>query len=907
MLKKISFRIIFIGLIAFFLYGSWAFYINSDFGHAVALRSGIAQGMLSFSVTTMMSYAMEFFYNRIAWRWCRFVITAYFPLICVLYFMAFVHFLIGTPNIIETITPSMVIGTLYCTSYTIGLSRLSKRIIAVRIVAFLCVMALVLRVGLMALKHETQPKTNGIVYVAGLHGPVFIERDKNGVPHILAKNSDNDAFFALGFVHAQDRLWQMEFQNHVVKGTLSTLFGKSTIKQDEYLRTWGFYRAAKKVWPTLNHQTHAIIESYTAGVNAQIQQGRFSLPFLLLGYRPIHWTVYDSIAWQKMMAWELQFTWQEKIKNYLIAKQFGAKKIPYYLPPYPTSAPTTLNSAEVGALMKNDTPQLSENTEQDEHNNTVPTKSENNAASDSTISALLGPLQFPGKGSNAWVVSGKLTQSGKPLLANDIHLPLSAPDPFYLVSLTGPTMTVVGASIPGLPAVVIGHNSHIAWGMTDGYNDAQDLFIIPQHAKLTVRDEIIDVKNGKPVHFQVLISDHGPVISDVVPEMQHLPFQLALQWPALEAHDTTVQSFVKLQYAKNWTDFVNAMRDFVSPTQNFVYADTHGNIGFYYPGKLPIRNKFTGAMPVNSDQTWNGFIPFDQLPHVYNPKAGFIATANNKVVPDNYPYVINARWRVPPYRVERIRYLLTHSGKITEATCETIQKDVVSYFWDDLKSILLQTKPLDLASKNALVILKNWNGEFGLHNRGATIFAYWLKQFTVLWPHDLAFGDKWLEPLYLKNVLAQPSEASFLSQTLSLAMKALIAAQGVDEKNWEWQKTHAAIFNELGLGKAKMVSWMWEKRLPTPGGDYTVDVGTYDPGYFSQVAGPTYRQVINLGDLNQSDYMIPLGESENVFSPNHENLLLRWKSVQYIHIKPAEKACDPTKPNCLELLPREPR
>jgi penicillin amidase len=901
MKKKFTNRVIASGIIAFLLYGSWAVYANNEYGLLITLRSGLTQGLLSMTVTMVMTLAMEKVFSRIKPAILRFILTALGPLVTLITLMAFVHWIVGTPRIIKTIFPSVVIGTIYCILYTLGLSKV-KKINIRKLFYFLAALLLILIIILFIVQRATNIQTQGIIHVEGLQGPVFIYRDSNGIPHIVAEKSDQDAFFALGFVQAQDRLWQMEFQRHVVSGTLSEIFGKKTIEADEFLRIWGFYRAAKTAWPALDIGSQSAIKHYTAGVNAEISQGHLPLQISLLHYQPKPWDTYDSIAWQKMMAWQLQSSWEKKIKNYIIAQNYGIDKIPYFMPHYPANSPTTLSAEDLiqAGLIK------SPSIKTQAVKNLLPKLSLTNILNIAqNVHAELGYLDFPSKGSNAWVVSGKLTQSGLPILANDIHLALTAPSLWYLVEMKGPTIHVIGASIPGLPAIVVGHNDHIAWGITNGYNDAQDLFIIPSHEKTKTLHEIIYVKGENPIDYNVHISSHGPIISDVTPNMKDLPIHLALEWPALKTKDTTIRSFIDLQYAKNWTSFVNALSYFVTPTQNFVYADIKGNIGYYYPGKLPVREGFSGALPVDNKYHWSGYIPFNSLPHIYNPKKNFIATANNPAIPDIYPYSLAFRWPIPPYRIERIQDLLKNNGIFTVQKFMAFQGDNVSYFWRDLKSELLTIKPLDQLSKKGLIILQNWDGSFSVTSEAATIFAYWLKQFNDLWPQSLAFGDKWLEPLYLKEKFSDPRMQRYLSQSFKKAMVELIKNQGNNPINWQWGKIHKAIFNEVGLGQSKLIGWLWNRSISTAGGNYTINVGTYDPVNFSQIAGATYKQIIDMSDLSNSYYIQPLGESENIFSSFYTNFMNMWSKGEYLKMTQYQSPCDPKQPNCLELLPMQ--
>lgn len=741
------------------------------------------------------------------------------------------------------------------------------------------------------------------LHFKGLQGRVTVYRDPYGIPHIRAYKSDADAYFALGYLHAQDRLWQMIFQKHVARGTLSELFGKKTIKQDEYLRTWGFYRAAKQAWRSLNPATQKMISAYTAGVNAFIRQKNYPLQFSLIHYQPKPWTNIDSIVWQKLLAWDLQNSWKEKIKNYILLQKYDLYGINYFRPPYPKNAPTILSAAD----LKQSGLTLQKIAAQKPVRHLLADLSSlrNQVSFSNKIQKSLGFEDAPGKGSNNWVVSGKMTKSGKPLLANDPHLSLQAPALWYLAELKAPGFHVYGATIPGLPGVILGHNDHIAWAVTNGDPDTQELYVLPKHAKLKVLHETIHVKGARAVHFPVYISQYGPVISSVDPHAKHFGLKLAIKWPALMPGDTTLQAFEMLSYAKNWKGFVNAMRYFVAPTQNFLYADTAGNIGYYYPGKIPLRDGWDSAVPVPADQAhqWMGYIPFKNLPHVYNPPEGYIISANNKPVPDSYPYRLNFRWKTVPYRAERIKQLLLHHGKLTEKSFESMQLDTKSLFWEDIKPVLLRVIPLDKESRIAKSLLQSWHGEMARDSVQATIFEYWVKQLAVLIPKEIQFGGRWLEPLYLKRILALPQKQAFLGQSLSRAMAALVKSQGQAEKNWQWGNVHHAVFNELGVGKAKSVAWIWRRSIPSPGGDYTIDVGTFDPATWAQIVGPSYRDIIDLGDLQNSEYMQTLGQSGSPISDNYSDMMPMWRNGRYIKMQDLTSHCRTQLKACLILLP----
>lgn len=769
----------------------------------------------------------------------------------------------------------------------------------------LALLIIMLAIVLTAVAHFTSTnKQFGVMQVQGLQGTVSIYRDHYGIPHINAQNTDADAYFALGYVHAQDRLWQMIYQKHVASGTLSEIFGSKTIKEDEYLRTWGFYRAARTAWPALDARTKHLIAAYTAGVNAFLAKHSYPLQLKILQYKPQRWTVIDSIAWQKMMAWDLQTMWQSKIKNYLLMKNYDLYGINYFRPPYPANAPTILSEADLkkSHLFAADIAS--------QHTLTHVMGDIQNLQSTLTftqkIRHQLGFKDAPGKGSNNWVVSGKLTRSGKPLLANDPHLAIQAPSVWYLAEIRGPHFHVYGATVPGLPGVIVGHNDHIAWAVTNGDPNVQDLYILNKNTPVKTLTEVIKVRGGQNVKFPVEISAYGPVISGVTPHIKGLDLRLALKWTALMPGDTTLQSFADLAYARNWHQFVKAMSYFVAPTQNFLYADTQGNIGYYYPGKIPIRNNWLGNLPVKADSghRWMGYIPFKNLPHVYNPPENYIISANNKVVPNSYPYQLTYHWYDMPFRAERIKQLLLHQGKLTVAKYEKMQLDEHTLLWPLLKTIMLQTKPLDVTSRKALQILRTWNGNVGLHSVAATVFYYWLRNLAVrLTPKQIQFGSRWLEPFYIRHVLALPRSQTILSHSLQHAMQQLTKQHGSNQSAWQWGKVHKAIFAELALGKSPWLAWIWRRIISTPGGDYTVNVGTFNPVSFQQEIGASYRQIIDLNNFNNSEYIGMLGQSESPLSNHYSDMLKMWRNGQYIQMKDKTGFCKKQAASCLILQP----
>ncbi|HEY2609617.1 MAG TPA: penicillin acylase family protein, partial [Reyranella sp.] len=497
------------------------------------------------------------------------------------------------------------------------------------------------------------PPYSGHVDAKGLKAPVEILRDKNAVPHIIA-GSLEDAAFGLGYVHAQDRFWQMELMRRLGQGRLSEivpprLVGSGLIDTDRTMRGLGIYRKAADSVNALSPAMRAIIDSYAAGVNAWLARDdqQFGLELtvikLLSGgrYRPEAWQPADSLVWAKLMALGLDGNWRAELLRLRLARKIGEDGVKFLIEAPGESRDSTLSLA-------------------------------NEAMNGTDLDRLYNATDNIGtrkrEASNEWVLSGAHSVSGKPLLANDPHLALSFPGTWYLARLVGPGFDIRGATSPGSPAIVLGHNGTIGWGFTTTNLDSQDLFIeridptdpnryiTPDGARpFAVRDETINVAWGDPVALRVRETRHGPVIDDFMRRADDLTPQghvLALQATALDGNDTSAEGFGRIGLAQNWEDFLNAARKIVSPMQNMVYADTAGNIGLVSPAHVPIRRKGDGSMPVpgwTSDFDWAGFVPFDELPRIYNPPSGIIVNANARVVPDDYRHFITRDWG-EPYR-----------------------------------------------------------------------------------------------------------------------------------------------------------------------------------------------------------------------------------------------------------------
>jgi len=770
--------------------------------------------------------------------------------------------------------------------------------IALRIFLSLLLATVIAAAGGYIWLRESLPQLDGSVALSGLKAPVDIVRDRDGVPHIYA-GSIEDAMFAQGFVHAQDRLWQMEMNRRIAAGRLSEALGPATLDTDKFLRTLGVRHVAEATLKVLNTNTRRQLDAYTAGVNAFLAQRSGPLPpeFLLTGITPEPWQNADSVAWIKMMAWDLGANWRSELLRMRLAKKLSPAQIGEFLPPYPGDAPLAI--ADYAALYR----QLD--------------------ASKLAGLALAG-LSEDGA-SNNWVLAGSHTQSGKPLLANDPHLGLAAPAVWYFAHLSAPGYEVIGATLPGVPGVVLGRNRHIAWGFTNTGPDVQDLYIervdaagrvlAPQGWQpLATRKEVIKVKGQPDVTLTVRASRNGPLISDVFkPAADALPqdFALAFAWTALREDDLSMQAAGKFATANNWNDFLAAARDFHSPQQNMVYADTEGNIGYVAPGRVPIRkpeNDLKGQAPApgwDARYDWDGFIPFEQLPQSYNPASGEIVTANQKIVPADYPYYITSEW-VLPYRAERIRQLLGASPKHTLQSFGKIQADTVSLQVREILPLLLKAKTVNPEAQQVLQQLGRWDANMTVAGAEPLIVSAWLRElgrliyadelgdlFNAEWAHradfmqhvlaDTGGQGHWCDDV---NTPARETCAELLPKALDLALADLKRRYGEDRSKWRWGDAHFALSEHRPFGRQPLLARLFDIRVPSPGDTYTVDVGrntlSNETAPYASRHAASLRALYDLADPDKSEYMHSTGQSGNLLSPLYRNFAERWARVEYI-------------------------
>lgn len=751
-----------------------------------------------------------------------------------------------------------------------------------------------------SLSRRTLPQVNGRIKVEGIKKQVEIIRDKWGIPHIYAHDAE-DLFFAQGFVQAQDRLWQMELNRRTAKGTLSELFGEIALDTDRAVRTFGFKRLAVGDWDLYDDFTREVITSFTRGINSFIERNSSRLPveFSLIRHTPALWDPVDSLSFMRIMVWQLSHAWYSEI----VRSQVIEATSPELAAELEISYPSTNPSCSPEGI---------------EFNILDP---------EGQLFTADGPFINRGIGSNAWAVSGSKSATGKPYLCNDMHLNISAPGLWYQTHLVAGDFQVEGVTLPGVPGVLVGHNSKIAWGMTLAFTDCEDVFIERFDPDLQDRymteagwvdaeivQERIDVKGrSEPYVEQVLITRHGPVISDVVGVENE---KLALNSMALQPN-TAFRGWMGLNQAANWDDFVNAMRDITAPQLNTVYADVEGNIGYWTTGKVPIRKNGTGELPVpgwTGEYEWISTIPFDNMPHAFNPASGYIINCNNCLTTKDYPYFLGNIW-MNGYRARRINDVLDSKSELSVEDFKKLHVDFTCLPGLEFISLLQDMLVDEDDCKAALQQLINWDGQLNTASIGGTIyevFRYTLLR-NILQPtlgedlcnkimgagfHPLLHATSEFygqDTVALLRILEDPDstwiqKAGGLPHVLSTSLKQSVQwlqeELGHDMYNWQWGNLHRITFSHA-LGLRKPLDKVFN-RGPFPiGGDTDTPCQTAmlpnDP-YDNKAWSPSFRQIIDMGDLTKSLASIPPGQSGQVGSKHYDDLIKPWLEGDYFPV-----------------------
>ena len=779
------------------------------------------------------------------------------------------------------------------------------------------------------------PDVEGTIAATGLRGPIDIIRDADAIPHVFATNK-LDALFGLGYVHAQDRLWQMEFQRRIGFGRLSEIFGSATIPQDRFLRTVGFGRAAKAAWRRTPAWAKEQIDAYTAGINEFISThhgAKLPPEFSLLGFEPEPFSGADVAVWVKMMAWDLSANYSFELLRDDLIRAVGEPRMAELMPPYPTGGLSITGaqsppSGETGTQAVHSTPPA----------NATATRATSGAAAAftralsngdrSVADLLLGNARVEALGSNNWVIDGTMSATGRPMLANDPHLSSKAPSTWYLAHLSAGDFEVIGATLPGTPAVAIGRNRFIAWGETNVAADVEDLYrerLDPSGANVEYRGvweplktitETIGVKGRPPVELTVRITRHGPLVSDAINAInaestktpKPAPLEpLSFRWTALDDDDTTLPSFLKLNEARSWEQFTGALREFVVPAQNFVYADVAGHIGYYAPGRIPIRARGDGSKPADGwtgEAEWIGSVPFDDLPHLFDPPQHFIVTANHRPAPPNYPYNLGLEWP-EPYRAERIVELLRQKQKFDVADFVRMQGDERSLHAAALLPLLLRlAAPDNAADREAIDRLKSWDFSASGASPAAAIFGAWFHHLAAAIAGD-ELGPVALDAYagrftyitrFVMTALASGSspwcddvktpQTETCRQAVTAALRAgvgdLERMLGGDMSRWRWDRVHHAMFPHQGLDAVPALRPFFSRSMPNGGDWSTVNVGPVAADHlYEQRSIPGYRQIVDLSAANDSRFLDAVGESGHLLSKHYDDYLRDWQQVRH--------------------------
>lgn len=678
------------------------------------------------------------------------------------------------------------------------------------------------------------PVINGKIDVAGIQENVEIFRDEEGIPHIFAETVP-DAYFGLGFVHAQDRLWQMELMRRAGAGRLAEIFGEGAVPRDRFMRTMGIYESTATTYDLLNPQYRELLDAYTGGVNGWLDAHTNTLPleFKLIGHVPEPWHPFDSLYFMKLMTLTLSYNWEVELLRAALLQRLTEEQVWDLWPPYPEDGHAILSKI---ANIYNELP-LTE-----------------------LLSAI--PDEYIHQSaSNNWVVDGTHSITGKPLLANDPHLAIELPLIWHLVRLHAPGFDVRGVSSPGSPFISLGQTPHAAWALTNGGVDVQDLFIekvdphdparylTPEGSKpFKTRKETIRVKGAEDVHFAVRSTRHGPVISDLlelaseVAGEQHV---LALAATNLGDNDLSSQVFFKLNFLESWDGFLDAGDDFLALHLNMVYADEEENIGYYGPAqRIPIRKRGNGTVPVpgwTGEYDWSGFIPMEEMPISLNPASGRIVTANAKIVSDSYPYFLTYDWR-EEFRQKRADELLTSKEKHSKESFREIQGDVLSLGAKQILQAMLTgiEQPQDPRGAEAVELLTDWDFRMDKDKPEPLIYyAWWRAAYRSIFADEL--GDLFSEYVranrkpdagVFRSVLSEKeawcddittaereSCRAKLAESLSDALVYLSERYGDRMDRWTWGEAHKARFTNKVLTRVPLIQNFSDFVLMTPEGD----------------------------------------------------------------------------------------
>ncbi|HAH11380.1 MAG TPA: penicillin acylase family protein [Alphaproteobacteria bacterium] len=768
------------------------------------------------------------------------------------------------------------------------------------------------------------PQLNDDVTVSGIGDTVRVTRDRYGIPHIEAE-SLADALFGLGFVHGQDRLWQLEVTRRLIQGRTAELAGSPAVIIDTYMRSLGLYRASQSAAAAMPAEERPLAEAYVAGINAARKAHKGPLPpeFTLADITPEDWTLTDSHAVVKSLALQLSANAFREGLRVLLLKNLSAEQLHQFAPPFPPEVAQVWAKTKAGAEV---------------------------TAALSQFAGLQDRLDLRGA-SNNWVVSGNRSQSGKPILANDPHLGMSLPAIWYLARMTWPGGEAVGGTVPGIPGIVTGRTHAMAFGLTTTGADTQDLIlekVNPANGQeylsadgpkpFRARTETIRVRFGNDQTIQIRETDYGPVLPAADPRVaEHVPagMVLSLRWPALDAEDNTLTTSLRILTASDASEATMArvFAGYKAPIQSWVYAGLDGNIGKIVPGPIPLRaadNPSQGLMPApgwDGRTAWPAQTAYAQWPHERNPADGWLATANNDITPKDYPHKIASEWD-SAFRFRRIETLLGAEQKHSVASFQAMQLDNIDQYAREILPILIpRTKTVPGLSQPALELLRGWNGAMAMDRPEPLIFAAWMREFSrallademggtfpLLWSY---WPDFVIRVLTDKDGSAAwcddrqtPDKAEtcgdILGASLDRALKDLRRNHGSQMLSWRWDSVHKARMTHIGFGQIPVLNWLFNFEVAVPGGAHTLNRADHrfaSANPFAAVHGTGFRGISDMGAPDKSLYMIATGQSGNVYSPHYRDLTPLWADGQYLTIGATPSRLADTGVSVLNLIP----
>ncbi len=767
------------------------------------------------------------------------------------------------------------------------------------------------------------PEYSGEIESDKITNEIKIYRDSLAIPYISTSNQV-DAAFALGFVHAQERIFTMDLVRRAAEGRLSEIFGSETVPFDKMFRTVGIKTTCKNILSKMNPASLKILTAYSNGVNFYLKnkKGRYPIEFDILGYQPDDWKPLNSLEIIRMMGWELNISWWVDVAFTELVQKLGSEKIQEILPEYPENGPTIIP------------PEIE----------SYPKITGNFVETDKLFREFMG---WSGThiGSNNWVVNGKKSVNGKPIIANDTHLGYRAPGTWFAAVLQEGEWNVSGFTLPGVPGVVIGKNPDISWTVTNVMNDDADFYIEKldstktkyfyngEWRKLKLIEDTIFVKNEKPISMKIYSTDHGPIISDIHPfsflytKHPHIP-ALSMKWMGNDFSDEFT-ALLGVNNATDWDEFKSSLKDFAVPGQNFVYADKNGNIGYVFGSKLPVRSSAASTFILDGTTDkydWKGYIQQDEIPTLFNPSQDFIASANNKTLKD-FKYYITNLWE-PTSRIDRINQLITGKGQHSVADFKNYQMDFVSPYAKEITKYVLSAfqdvKVVDNNLRISLELFKYWNYEMDQYSQVPAIYATFLKYLLKNIYEDEMGKDLYNEFVFVANipyrslrkVLGNPdcswfdnintpqreTENDIIRKSLSDALTELEDKYGRDLTEWQWGDMHQVTFRHTFSGFSSLMDKFINIGPFNIGGDGTTIFNTEYPFYesvkkyprfhhgeFQNNLGPAMRYIYDFSKPDEFYMILTTGESGNVMSSHYNDMSEMWLRGGFIKVRTDEE------------------